>query len=122
MKKSSTASITSLPPSPADERHKRVVEYSLMMGLRVVCFLVCVLLYVLHVPFVWILIPAMGAVFLPYFAVVTANAVQGGAPGNDPERPGSVEMYLGQRPAAGGGQAAGSEQKPAEAPEEHPQP
>jgi hypothetical protein len=61
--------ITSLPASPQDERQKRMVEYTIMMSIRVLC-----IVSLLWVPGWWMLIPAAGAIFLPYFAVVVANA------------------------------------------------
>jgi hypothetical protein len=61
-------SITSLPPSPDEERHGRVLRYSVAMGVRIVCV---ILALVLHG---WIqLIAIVAAVVLPYFAVVVAN-------------------------------------------------
>ncbi|HEU5223788.1 MAG TPA: DUF3099 domain-containing protein [Candidatus Lumbricidophila sp.] len=73
-------SITSLPPSPDDDRHRREVQYFVMMSIRVLC--------VLAIPFThgwWILLPILGAVFLPYFAVVVANVKGGGS--RAPEQP-----------------------------------
>lgn len=61
-------SITSLPRSPEEDRHARMVKYAIMMGIRLVCIFVC-----LVVPGYWIIIPAIGAVVLPYIAVVIAN-------------------------------------------------
>lgn len=87
--KKRTDSITSLPPAPADDRHRRVVEYVVMMSIRVLCIVVCVVLAAFRVSFWWILVPALGAVFLPYFAVVTANAARTGG-GTQPLRPGSI--------------------------------
>jgi hypothetical protein len=47
-------------------------RYLLMMGIRVLCFAVAVLLFVLHAG--WLTaIPAVGAIAIPYFAVVFAN-------------------------------------------------
>jgi hypothetical protein len=47
-------------------------RYLLMMGIRTVCFVIAVLLFVNH--FGWLAaIPALGAIFIPYFAVVFAN-------------------------------------------------
>ena len=61
-------SITALPLSPDEERHGRVLRYSIAMGVRVVCV---VLALVLHG---WVqLIAIIGAIVLPYFAVVVAN-------------------------------------------------
>jgi hypothetical protein len=45
-----------------------MVKYSVTMGIRLVCILVCFL-----VPGYWIIIPAIGAIVLPYIAVVLAN-------------------------------------------------
>jgi hypothetical protein len=64
-------SITELPPSPDAERHSRMIKYAITQAVRVVCIIAC-----LFVPGWWILIPAAGAIFLPYFAVVVANSVQ----------------------------------------------
>lgn len=51
-----------------------MLKYSLAMGIRVVCIGLC-----LVTPGWWLIIPAAGAVFLPYFAVVIANNVGSGA-------------------------------------------
>lgn len=61
-------SITSLPRSPEDDRRARMIKYSVAMGIRLVCILVCFV-----VPGYWIIIPVIGAVVLPYIAVVLAN-------------------------------------------------
>ena len=76
-------SITSLPPAPAADRGHRMLEYTVMMSIRVLC-----LVSLLWVRGWWILIPAAGAVFLPYFAVVVANVTR--ARTSAPERPGSI--------------------------------
>ncbi|MCL2796387.1 MAG: DUF3099 domain-containing protein [Microbacteriaceae bacterium] len=89
--KSTSHTITALPPSPEQERHKRMIEYSIMMGVRVVCVLVCI-----WVRGWWLLVPALGAIFLPYFAVVVANTVQAGG-GGRVERPGAIERRRGER-------------------------
>ncbi len=48
-------------------------RYLIMMGIRVVCFVVAVLLFVNH--FGWLTaIPAVGAIVIPYFAVIFANS------------------------------------------------
>lgn len=83
--KATAHTITSLPPSPDAERRKRMIEYSIMMGIRVLCVLACI-----WVRGWWLLVPAVGAIFLPYFAVVVANAVQSGD-GGQVERPGALE-------------------------------
>lgn len=46
-----------------------------MMGVRVVCFIVTVVLFVNHAGWLTV-IPAFGAIALPYFAVVVANSRQ----------------------------------------------
>lgn len=61
-------SITSLPRSPEDDRRARMLKYSIAMGIRVVCIFACFL-----TPGYWLIIPAIGAVVLPYIAVVLAN-------------------------------------------------
>jgi hypothetical protein len=47
-------------------------RYLIMMGIRVVCFVAAVLVFIAHGG--WLTaIPAVGAILLPYFAVVFAN-------------------------------------------------
>ncbi len=47
-------------------------RYLIMMGIRAACFVVAVVLFVNHAG--WLTaIPAAGAIFIPYFAVVFAN-------------------------------------------------
>lgn len=76
-------SITSLPESPDDDRHRRMVRYGIAMSIRVVCVVLCI-----FVRGWWILLPALGAVFLPYVAVVLANV--GGRAGGTVVRPGGL--------------------------------
>ncbi|TFD33494.1 DUF3099 domain-containing protein [Cryobacterium cryoconiti] len=80
-------SITSLPPSPEVERHARMVKYLIAMGIRMVCIVL-----MLFVQGWWLLVCAIGAIALPYFAVVFAN-VQGGAAASTVIRPGAVQVY-----------------------------
>ena len=61
-------SITELPASPDEERRARMIRYTVAMGIRMVCIVLCVVL-----PDWWRVIPAVGAIALPYFAVVIAN-------------------------------------------------
>jgi hypothetical protein len=89
--KTTSNTITSLPPSPEQERRKRMIEYTVMMAVRVLCVVACI-----WVRGWWLLIPALGAIFLPYFAVVVANTVQA-AGGGRVERPGAVERFRGGR-------------------------
>jgi hypothetical protein len=61
-------SITSLPESPEVDRRRRMVRYGVAMGLRVACVIAC-----FFVQGWWLLVPIIGAVVLPYIAVVLAN-------------------------------------------------
>ena len=76
-------SITELPLSPERERRQRMARYSIAMGIRVLCIGLCLI-----TPGWWLLIPAAGAIFLPYVAVVIANNVHRTA--SRVERPGTV--------------------------------
>ncbi|GAB2514551.1 DUF3099 domain-containing protein [Paramicrobacterium agarici] len=62
------ASITTLGMTPEQERHRRVIKYSVAMGVRMVCI---VLMLFSHGW--WLLVFAIGAIVLPYVAVVIAN-------------------------------------------------
>jgi hypothetical protein len=73
MKKQPIQSATSLPPSPDAERHIRMLKYTVAMAVRVVCFLTAIFLYQLS-PW-WALALLVGAIILPYIAVVLANTV-----------------------------------------------
>lgn len=75
--------ITSLPRSPSDDRRSRMIKYSVAMGIRTLCIIAC-----LFVRDWWLLIPAIGAVVLPYIAVVVANVAARN--GSAVERPGGL--------------------------------
>lgn len=63
-------SATSLPESPRDDASARSRRYLLMMGIRLACFLLMVVI----TPYGWYTwVFGVGAIFLPYVAVVTAN-------------------------------------------------
>jgi hypothetical protein len=79
-------SITSLPEAPDVERHHRIVKYLVAMGIRVLCIIA-----LLFVHGWWLVIPALGAIFLPYFAVVIANATAN-PNGGRVERPGNIVL------------------------------
>ena len=67
---SKTQSVTSLEISPELERRNRFIKYTIAMIVRVVCIVLAV-----SFPLGWItLVFAAGAIFLPYFAVIIANA------------------------------------------------
>lgn len=69
-------SITSLPPSPDEERRARMIKYTITMLIRVACIFA-----MLFVQGWWLLVFGLGAVFLPYVAVVLANAKGSGRSG-----------------------------------------
>jgi len=69
--------VTEAQQSRSAEINQRQRRYLLMMGIRVVCFVVTVVLFVNHAGWLCI-IPAAGAIGLPYFAVVIANSRQPG--------------------------------------------
>lgn len=92
-KAASSAAITSLGDAPDDERKSRMIKYAVSMGIRVLCIMAC-----FFTPGWWALIPALGAVFIPYFAVIAANQVTR-TPGADVERPGSIVLLNDGRPS-----------------------
>ncbi len=64
-------SVTSVPRAPRDENHARVRTYVITMGIRMLCFVLAVLV----TPYGWYTwVFCAGAIFLPYIAVVLANA------------------------------------------------
>jgi predicted tellurium resistance membrane protein TerC len=71
MKKQQIQSATSLPPSPDAERKVRMLKYTVAMVLRLVCFVVALLIPLGW----WTIFPIIGAIVLPYIAVVLANTV-----------------------------------------------
>ena len=84
MPMSQLQSATSLGVAPEAERRGRMLKYSLAMGIRLACIGACFL-----VSGWWLLLPALGAILLPYFAVVLANSVST-SQSRGPERPGAV--------------------------------
>jgi predicted tellurium resistance membrane protein TerC len=73
MKKQQLQSITAIPESPDAERRARMIKYTVAMVIRIICFAL-----IFAVPGWWRLIPALGAVALPYVAVVLANVRSSG--------------------------------------------
>ena len=68
----SVHTVTQARRSLSDDIAYRQRRYLLMMGIRALCFVIAVVLFVNH--FGWLAaIPAVGAIFIPYFAVVFAN-------------------------------------------------
>ncbi len=80
-------SITSLPLAPEVERRNRMIKYSIAMSIRVVCIVL-----MLFVEGWGLLVCAVGAITLPYFAVILAN-VHGDTRRATVLRPGAVEVY-----------------------------
>ncbi len=66
----SPQSVTSAPESRTEDQARRLKHYLVTMGIRTACF---VLLVVIDHPIRWVF--AFLAVFLPFIAVVAANAV-----------------------------------------------
>jgi hypothetical protein len=79
-------SITTLPLSPDEERRRRMIKYTVTMGIRMVCIVL-----MLFVQGWWLLVCALGAILLPYFAVIAAN-VHGDQRSQAVLRPGAVVL------------------------------
>ena len=56
----------------SDDISYRQRRYLLMMGIRAACFVIAVVMFVNHLGWLTV-IPAVGAIIIPYFAVVFAN-------------------------------------------------
>ncbi len=76
-------SITALAESPDAERRRRMTKYFIAMAVRVGCIMLCFFLHGW-----WLLLPIVGAVVLPYVAVVFANIGSTGS--ENVLRPGAV--------------------------------
>lgn len=64
-----------------------MIKYSIAMGIRVICIVL-----MLFVHGWWLLVCAIGAVTLPYFAVVIAN-VHSDPTGSQVVRPGAIQVF-----------------------------
>ena len=64
--------VTQARTSMTDDINYRQRRYLLMMGVRAVCFVIAVIMFINHLGWLTV-IPAIGAIFIPYFAVVFAN-------------------------------------------------
>jgi Flp pilus assembly protein TadB len=62
-------SVTSAQPGRSEDLESRIARYAWMMSIRIVCFILAV---VTPSPWRWLFV--VGAIALPYFAVVLANA------------------------------------------------
>ena len=87
--------VTEARESRSAEIGQRERRYLVMMGIRVVCFIVTVVMFINHAGW-FTVIPAAGAIALPYFAVVVANARReaGGTAGFRPYQPRLPERYV----------------------------
>lgn len=63
-------SVTSAGVNPAEDRAHRIRMYFIAMTLRVVC-----VVSLFWVQGWWVLVPVLGAIFFPWFAVMIGNAV-----------------------------------------------
>lgn len=76
-------------------------RYLVMMGIRVLCFVIAIVLFVSHAG--WLAaIPAVGAIIIPYFAVVFANGGRepSSTRGFRPYEPDLPEPYSGSSQSA----------------------
>jgi len=96
--------VTEARQSRSAEIGQRERRYLVMMGLRLVCLVVTVVMFVNHAG--WLTaIPAAGAIALPYFAVVVANSRRSGpVTGFRPYEPRLPERFGG---GTGGGGTGG---------------
>ena len=77
-------------------------RYLLMMGIRAVCFVVAIVMFVNHLG--WLsAIPAVGAIIIPYYAVVYANG------GREPNHVRGFREYQANLPAQRESAGTGSE-------------
>lgn len=74
--------VTSVGITPAEDRAHRMRLYFIAMSIRVLC-----IVSLFWVRGWWILLVGAGAVLLPYFAVMWANAVDQGKDGERPDAP-----------------------------------
>lgn len=67
--------ITTAEMSPEEERHVRTVRYVWMMSVRAFLVLLCGVLLMLRVPWIWLWLPLVliGMVAIPWLAVSMAN-------------------------------------------------
>jgi hypothetical protein len=99
--------VTQARRSLSEDITNRQHKYLLMMGIRAVCFIAAVLMFVNHLG--WLAaIPAVGAIFIPYFAVVYANG------GREPEHVRGFMEYQPNLPASRCPQSDNSEGHEAE--------
>lgn len=84
--------VTEARPGLSQDIRYRQRRYLLMMGIRTVCFIAAVLVFVNHLGWVTA-IPAVGAIVIPYFAVIFANG------GREPHANRTFRQYEPNSPA-----------------------
>ena len=95
--------VTEARESRSAEIGQRERRYLVMMGIRVVCFVITVVMFLTHAGWLTV-IPAVGAIALPYFAVVVANSRRPtAASGFRPYQPNLPERYVPPRDQSGNG-------------------
>jgi Flp pilus assembly protein TadB len=72
--------VTEAGPSRREELRARERAYLVKMGIRTLCLLAAILVFALGAPKPVILAFSVGAIVLPYIAVVDANSAQGRRP------------------------------------------
>jgi len=85
--------VTQARRSLSDDISYRQRRYLLMMGIRAACFVIAVVMFVNHLGWLTV-IPAFGAIVIPYFAVVFANG------GREPDNTRGFMEYQPNLPAA----------------------
>jgi Protein of unknown function (DUF3099) len=84
--------VTEARPSLSADIAYRQRRYLIMMGIRAACFVIAVVMFVNHLG--WLTaIPLVGAIAIPYFAVVFANG------GREPTVPRGFQAYEPNLPA-----------------------
>jgi Protein of unknown function (DUF3099) len=84
--------VTEARPGLSQDIRYREKRYLIMMGIRTACFVAAILMFVNHLG--WLTaIPAVGALVIPYFAVVFANG------GREPTSNRSFRQYEPNSPA-----------------------
>ena len=91
--------VTEAPQSRAADMAHRERRYLVMMGIRLVCFVITVVMVVNHLGW-FAVIPAAGSIFIPYFAVILANSsrLSGRAAGFTEYQPRLPERYSPPQP------------------------
>jgi predicted tellurium resistance membrane protein TerC len=73
--------VTSIGEAPDLERKRRMIKYTISMSVRTLCVIL-----VVFTSGIWQWVFGLGAVFLPYFAVVLANTAGQGETNTQPHR------------------------------------